>query len=153
MIIVFYKVSKDLYYATDTVHHTVMITTEYTYKNSKLAYLRMGRNLEIRLNNVLQYEFKKSINPEQFFYCKTYNRKIKPITRDTFEHKLKQFDMPRTVIEQEIVEDYDYTDKKGKPGTVQIAIMVNESGMTATIDFKDAMQCADFVHPAWILPN
>lgn len=153
MIITSYKVEKNLYYDSNITYHPTLITTEYTYKNNKLVHLCIGKNLDIRLNNLLQYEFNKSINPEQFFYGKTYNHKIKPTTRSTFEQKLKQFDISRTVIEQEIVEDYNYTDKKGKRDTVQIAIVANGTGMIATIDFKDAEQCADFVHPAWILQN
>jgi len=52
--------------------------------------------------------------------------------------------------EQEILEEYVYTDKTGNNSKVQIIIKVKSEAITAVIDFKDAAQCENFVCPAWL---
>lgn len=149
MITASYKVNKDLYYAN--THTPNLTTTEYTYRNNKLVHLCIGKNLGIRLNNILQYEIGKSLTNEQFFYGKTYSHaKPKPTTRSTYEQKLMQFDMKQTVVEREIVEEYAYTDKTGRRDTVQIAVTIKTDGITATIDFRDTEQYEKFTCPEWI---
>jgi hypothetical protein len=156
MVIIFsYHVDKALYFSPDTKHTIELSTTEYTYGNDMLVHLQFGKNLGIRLNNRLRYEFKKDkdFKDEQFFSKKVYNSgKAKPTTQSSFDEKLRRFVMEQTVIEQEILEEYSYTDKNGSPASVQIVIMEKASGMTATIDFKDAEQHKNFVCPVWLTP-
>lgn len=153
-IIATYYIDKDLYYAPDTKHDVSLSTTEYIYKSDTLVHLLIGRNLGIRLNNSLRYEFKKeaALQNEQFMSKKSYSHgKVKSITRSTFEEKLKRFDMSQTVVEQEIVEEYTYADKSGCSDEVQIVITVKEGKMTAAIDFKDAGQYENVICPAWLI--
>lgn len=152
MIIVPYKVVKDLYYAPDATHSVTMTTTEYTYKNNILVHLHIGKNLGIRLNNMLQYEFNKGIEKDQYFYKKTYHYgKPKVTTHGTFDEKLKRFNASKTTVEKEIVEEYNYIDKNGTHTFVQVAVVVkNDVDMTASIDFKDATQYKNFVCPVWL---
>lgn len=153
IIAVTYHVEKDLYYAPETKHDLSLSTTEYMYKNDTLIHLQIGRNLGIRLNNRLRYEFKKEavLQNEQYLFKKSYNQgRPKATTRSTFEEKLKRFDMSQTVVEREIVEEYTYTNKNNRFDEVQIVITVKEDKMTATIDFKDAEQYENFIAPAWL---
>ena len=155
VIIISYHVNKALYFSSDTAHTIRLSTTEYTHGNEMLVHLQFGKKLGIRLNNLMRYEFKKNkdVQSEQFFFKKLYNDgKPKPTTQSTFDEKLRRFDMGQTVIEQEILEEYDYTDKNGNPASVQIVVREKASGMTATIDFKDAEQHKNFVCPAWLMP-
>lgn len=154
-IVVTYNVNKDLYYASDTNHSISLVTTEYEYKTDILVHLQIGKNLSIRLNNIISYSFNKDtpLKNEQFMFRKTYqaNDKIKQITRSTFEDKLRHFSPEKTAICQEIVEDYIYTDKNNHSTEVQIAIMIKSDTTTAVIDFKDPEQFESFVRPVWLL--
>ena len=153
MIIISYTVDKDLYYSPGTSHNIVTVTTEYVYKNEMLVRLEINKNLGIRLNNLIQYQFKKddTLEKEHFFYKKTYHDgKAKKTTRSTFEDKMKRFDMAKTIKEQELLEEYAYTDKNGRRDEVQIVIMVKGDTMTAVIDFKDAEQNINFIPPPWL---
>ena len=155
VIMISYHVDRALYFLSDTVHTISLSTTEYTYGNEMLVHLQFGKNLGIRLNNRLRYEFKKNndVKDEQFFFKKIYSgSKAKPTTQNTFDEKLRSFVMEQTVIEQEILEEYGYTDKNGNAASVQIVVMEKASGMTATIDFKDVEQNKNFVCPAWLIP-
>jgi hypothetical protein len=136
VIVASYHVDTALYFSADTKHTIVLSTTEYTYKNDMLVHLQIGKNTAIRINNLLRYEFKanKDFQEEQFLFKKTYNSgNAKPTTQSTFDEKLRGFDMGQTVIEQEILEEYDYTDKNGIPGSVQIVVRGKDMNMTATI--------------------
>jgi len=155
VIVASYHVDRASYFSADTKHTIVLSTTEYTFKNDMLVHLQIGKNTAVRLNNVLRYEFKtsKDFKDEQFLFKKTYSGgEAKPTTRGTFDDKLRGFDMGQTVIEQEILEGYDYTDKNGNPGSVQIVVVERDLKMTATIDFKDVEQHNNFVCPAWLMP-
>jgi len=154
-VLITYQVDKGLYNDLNTPHNIALTTTEYTYKNNILAHLQIGKNLGIGLNNRLSYELKRDIvlQNEQFFTMKIYNRgRPKQTTRSTFEEKLKRFDMGQTIVEQEIVEQYIYTDKAGNSDWVHIAIIINDDDMTAVIEFKDAVQLNNFVAPIWLVP-
>lgn len=149
-----YNVIKELYYNADTKHNATLITTEYTYKNTLLVHLLIGRNLGISINNMLSYHTKKEVNfqNEQFFTKKTYSsRKPKPITCSTFDEKLKGFNMSNTLMEQEILEEYSYTDNAGHTDTIQIVIRIKNDIMSATVDFKDSEQYQNFVCPVWLV--
>jgi hypothetical protein len=101
----------------------------------------------------LRHEFKKDadLQNQQFFYKKTYDSgSAKPVTQSTFNEKLKHFDLGQTIIEQEIVGEYSYTDQTGKPDSVQIVVRERNLRLTATIDFKDAVQHERFACPAWL---
>lgn len=155
LIVASYCVDKGFYYSPDNKHYVEMTTTEYTYKKDVLAHLIIGKNLGIRLDNMLAYEFGKSgifhNENEQFFHKKTYSHdKIKKTTRGTFEDRLKQFDMSQTVIEHEIVEEYAYIDKNGVRDSVQIVITEKADIMTASIDFKSVEQHNNFTCPVWL---
>lgn len=154
VIVASYHVDTALYFSSDTVHTVTLHTTEYTYKNDLLVHLQVGKKLNARLNEVFRHDFRKneSLAGEQYFHKKTYNKgNAKPTTQSTFDDKLSRFDMGKTVIEQEIVEEYAYTGKDGKPDSVQIAVR-DKSGtdITATIDFKDMAQHDNFICPAWL---
>jgi len=154
IILISYRVDKDLYHAPETKHDISLRTTEYKFKSDMLVHLEVGKNLGIRLNNRLRYEFKKdeALQKEQFFYKKAYNSgKAKPTTRSTFEDKLKRFDMSNTAVEQETVEEYAYTDKSGRSDSAQIVIKELDGEMTAAIDFKDMAQYENFTCPAWLI--
>jgi hypothetical protein len=136
-------------------HHVKLSTTEYIYGNDMLVHLQIGKNFSVRINELLRYDFKKDANfqDEQFLFKKTYNNgEVKPTTRSTFDEKLKRFDMSQTVIKQEILEEYSYTDKNGKSETVEIVVRESDLVMTATIDFKDMAQYNNFVSPVWLAP-
>jgi len=151
-IIVTYHVDKDLYDGSE--HRASLVTTEYICRSNILVHLQIGKNLGIRLNNLLSYDFKKDIavQNEQFLAGKSYNQsKPKPITRSTFEDKMKRFDMSQTVIEREILEEYSYTDRNGHSDEVQIVITAKDDTMTAVIDFKDTEQHSNFICPAWLV--
>lgn len=152
--VVTYSVVKELYYNPDVKHNATLITTEYTYKSNMLVHLQIGRNLGISINNLVSYSFKKDINfeNEQFMSKKLYNSsQPKKITQSTFEEKLKGFDMSQTKVEQEILEEYSYTDNGGHSDNVQIVIKVKDEEMVATIDFKSMEQHQNFVCPAWLV--
>ena len=153
-VIVNYIVDKNIYYGSQTKHSILLITTEYIRGNTVLAHVEQGVNLNIRVNNLLDYVLNKTsgLKKEHFFVKKSYNQgKAKAITRSTFEETLKRLDMSRTVIEQEILEDYDYTDKTGTSGKVQIAVSVKKDAVTAVIDFKDVKQYENFICPEWFV--
>jgi hypothetical protein len=149
-----YYVDKNLYYKTDIPHTITLITTEYLYKNELLVHLLIGRSLVININNLIQQESQKDrvFGKEQFLFKKNYsNESPKPITRSTFASKLNQLDISQTMKEQEILEEYRYNDKNGKPDIVQIVISVKDDDITAIIDFKDAEQYGNFVEPVWLI--
>jgi hypothetical protein len=153
-IIVSYRVDTTLYFSPDTAHTLTLSTTEYTYKNDVLVHFQFGNNLNIRLNNLLRYEFKKSkeVHNEQFLYKKTYaGGNAKPTSQSTFDDKLSRFDLAQTAIEQEMVEEYAYTDKNGNSDSVQIAVRIkNGTDMTAAIEFNDMTQYECFAGPKWL---
>jgi len=152
-IIISYSVDRDLYYDPQTNHNISLITTEYICGNNILVHLEQGNNLNIRLINLLDYTLKKDIGlkKDYFFFKKSYNRKqAKAISQNTFEEKMKNFDKNKTVTEQEILDEYFYTDKTGKNSKIQIAITVKSEKITAVIDFIDAEQCENFVCPIWL---
>ena len=155
-IVVTYRVDIDMYHDPNTKHDISLTTAEYICGNDILVHLQMGRNLGIRLNNMMQYQFKSgmaALANEQFMAKKTYGKgKPKPITRSTFEEKQKRFDMSQTAVEQEILEEYAYTDKAGHPGAVQIVITIKDGAMSAVIDFKDSRQYQNFTPPVWLMP-
>lgn len=153
-IIVTYLVDKELYYDPDTKHQPLLITTEYKHRNDVLVHLQLGRNLGVRLNNLLSYGFKEdtSFQNNQYLFRKSYSKgKAKPITRSTFEDKMKRFDMAQTVIEREILEDYAYINKSNHSDEVQIVITVKSDTMTAVINFKDGEQYENFISPEWLV--
>lgn len=154
-IVVTYRVDIDMYHDPNTKHDISLTTTEYICRNDILVHLQMGRNFGIRLNNLMQYQFKggmAALLSEQFMAKKTYGKgKPKPITHSTFVEKRKRFDMSQTAVEQEILEEYAYTDKAGHPGAVQIVITIKDAVMSAVIDFKDSEQCQNFVPPVWLI--
>lgn len=153
-IVITYRVDRELFYAPDTKHQITLITTEYMYRSSTLVHLRLGRNLGIRLNNRLRYEFNKDLdfNNNQFMFEKSYNkRKAKVVSRSTFEEKLELFDMNETTIEHGLVEKYTYLNKKGCSDSVQIAIREKGDIMTAVVDFIDVEQYMNFINPIWLL--
>jgi hypothetical protein len=155
VIIVSYHVDRALYFSAATKHSVSLSTTEYTYKNDVLVHLQYGQNLGIRLNNLLRYEFRnnKDIQDEQFFFKKAYGSgKPKAATRSAFDAKLRGFDLGQTIIEQEILEEYGYTDCSGEPASVQIVVKEKASKTTAAIDFKDETQHTNFIRPAWLTP-
>jgi len=150
-IIVTYRVDKDLYDSSE--HHVSLVTTEYTYKSDMLVRLQIGKNLGIRLNNLLSHDFKTDtvFQNEQFLFKKSYNHgKPKSVTRSIFDDKMKRFDMSQTVTEREILEEYSYTDRNGYSGEVQIVIAAKDDDVTAVIDFKDTEQHSNFICPAWL---
>ena len=155
-IVVTYRVDIDMYHDPNTKHDISLTTTEYICRNDILVHLQMGRNFGIRLNNLMQYQFKggmAALANEQFMAKKAYGKgKPKPITRSTFEEKRKRFDMSQTAVEQEILEEYAYIDKDGHLGTVQIAITIKDGAMSAVIDFKDSRQYQNFTPPVWLIP-
>ena len=155
-VVATYRVDIDIYHDPNTKHDISLTTTEYICGNDILVHLQMGKNLGIRLNNLMQYQFKGGmamLENEQFMAKKTYGKeKPKPITRSTFEEKRKRFDMSQTAVEQEILEEYAYTGRIGHPDTVQIVITATGGTMTAVIDFKDAEQYHNFVPPVWLIP-
>jgi len=156
MIIVNFRIAKELYYNSDMPHNIELITTEYSHRNDILAYIQTGKNLIAEINNIIQYQSKQpsDLQNEQYFIKKSYHKnKIKQITRGTFEKKLKNFDMSHTFIEQEFVEEYAYNDKNGKTDSVKIIITANNSEMKAVIDFKDAEQNINFVCPEWLIES
>ena len=155
-VIITYRVDKDSFYAPETKHNISLTTTEYTYRNDTLVHLQVGRNLGIRLNNMMRYEFKKELDfqNDQFLFKKSYSQsKAKTTTRGTFEEKLKRFDMSQTVVEQEIVVEYAYIDESDRPDEVQIVISIKSDTMIAAIDFKDVEQYQRFICPAWLLES
>ena len=155
-IVVTYRVDIDMYHDPNTKHDISLTTTEYICRNDVLVHLQIGKNLGIRLNNLMQYQFKGGMTAlahEQFMAKKAYGKgKSKPITRSTFDEKRKRFDMSQTAVEQEILEEYSYIDKAGYPGAVQIAIRIKEGVMSAVIDFKDSEQYQNFTLPMWLIP-
>ncbi len=155
-VVVIYRVDIDRYHDPNTKHDISLTTTEYICGNDVLVHLQMGKNLGIRLNNLMQYKFKggmPALANEQFMAKKTYGKgKPKPITRSTFEEKRKRFDMSQTAVEQEILEEYAYTNRIGHPDAIQIVITVKGGTMTAVIDFKGAEQYQNFVSPVWLIP-
>ena len=152
-IIISYSVDRDLYYDPQTNHNISLITIEYICGNNILVHLEQGNNLNIRLINLLDYTLKKDIGlkKDYFFFKKTYNKKqAKAITQGTFVEKMKNFDKNKTGTEQEILDEYFYTDKTGKNSNIQIAITVKIEKITAVIDFADAKQYENFVCPVWL---
>jgi len=156
MVVIFpYRVNRALYFLPETVHTIELLTTEYTCRNDLLVHLRLGKNLGIRLNNIIRYEVNKAeeFQNEQFLYKKKYQGEdAKPVTRSAFDEKMSHFDMGQTVIEREMLEQYAYTDKNGKSASVQIVVREKGVDMTASIDFRDAEQFTNFICPAWLTP-
>jgi hypothetical protein len=154
-VVATYKVDMDIYHDPNIKHDVSLTTTEYICGNDILVHLQMGKNFGIRLNNLMQYQFKGSITGltnDQFMTKKTYGRgKPKSITKSTFEEKRKRFDMSQTTMEQEILEEYAYIDKAGHPGAVQIVITIKDGVMSAVISFKDSEQYQNSILPAWLM--
>lgn len=154
-VVVTYRVDINMYRDPNTKHDISLTTTEYICGNDVLVHLQIVKNISIRFNNLMQYQFKggmAALPNEQFMSRKAYGKgKPKPITRSTFEEKRKRFDMSQTAVEQEILEEYAYVDKAGHPSTVQIVITATGGTMTAAIDFKDSEQYQNFVLLAWLI--
>lgn len=153
VIAVTYHVDTDLYFASAAGHAVALSTTEYTYKSDILVHLRAGNKTAVHVNHLLRNEFKTGgqYQGEQFFAKKIYGADdAKPIARSAFNEKLRSFDMGRTVIEREILEEYAYTDEKGNHDTVRIELRGKGLEMTAVIEFKDTGQHRNFVCPAWL---
>lgn len=153
-IIASYNVDRELYQNPGTTHSITLVTTEYTHRNDVLVHLQIGKNLGIRLNNLLRHEFRKGdqFQNEQFLFKKSYGAgKPKLMTQNTFEDKLKRFDVSKTMKAQEILEEYNYTGRNGKPDMVQIAVTIKNEAVTAIIEFKDAEQHENFIEPAWLV--
>ena len=147
-VIINYSVDKDIYYDPQTNHNITMITTEYICGSNILIHLEQSGNLNLRLKNLLDHTVKK----DHFFFKKAYNKEsAKSISQNTFEEKMKSFDKNKIITEQEILEEYDYTDKTGNYDKVRIIILVKSEKVIAFIDFKDAYQCENFVCPIWLL--
>ena len=154
IIVASYCVDKEIYENSCTPHNATMVTTEYTHRNDVLVHLLIGKNLGIRLNNLLQCESRKGkdIQNEHFLIKKSYGTgKPKPTTRSTFEDKLKRFDMDKTVKMREILEEYGYTGKNGKSDTAQIVVIIKDETMIATIDFNDPDHYENFIEPTWLI--
>lgn len=148
-----YRVDRELYRSPGKPHHISLITTEYTHKNDVLIHLQIGKNLGVRLNNLIRYEFKKDdeFQNEQFMQKKTYGSgKPKATTRSTFEEKLKRFDVNKTATIRETLIEYSYTGKNGKPDALQIVVIEKDGSIHASIEFKDTEQYENFIKPAWI---
>ena len=155
IIVASYHVDTAMYFSSETRHNLVLSTTEYTYKSNMLVHVQIGKNTAIRLNNLLRYEFKLNENfqSEQFLFGKTYDSgHVKTISQSVFDEKMRRFDMGQTVIAQEILEDYTYTDKAGGSDSVQVVVKERNLTMTAGIDFRDAEQYNRFAYPAWLMP-
>ena len=154
-VVATYRVDIDIYHDPNTKHDISLTTIEYICGNDVLVHLQTGKNLGIRLNNLMQYQFKSgmaALANEQFMAKKTYGKgKPKLITRSTFEEKRKRFGMSQTALEQEILEEYAYIDKAGHPSTVQIVIKTKDGVMSAVIDFKGSEQYQNFMPPAWLI--
>ena len=153
-IFVNYGIEKDLYYDPKTNHNIILITTEYFCGNNILVHLEQGSNLNIRLNNLLKYVSKKNIDFQQnlFFQKKSYSKKeANQITQNTFEEKIKKYDLNKITVEQEILEEYDYTDKNDNLNKIQIVIKIKNDSITAIVDFKNLNQYENFVCPAWLV--
>jgi hypothetical protein len=55
-------------------------------------------------------------------------------------------------VEKESLEEYAYTGKDGRPGSVQISVKSKGDKMTAVIYFTDTEHLYHFVGPAWLRP-
>ncbi len=154
IITVTYRIDADLY-RTDTKHDASLTTTEYIYRNDMLIHQQIGKNLGIRINNRFRHVFRQdfSMPNEQYLFKKTYSRSAaKPITKSTFEEKLKRFDTSQTAIEKEIIEEYAYIGKNNAAEEVQIMITEKHGVMTASINFTGAEQHGNFIAPKWLIP-
>jgi hypothetical protein len=152
IITVDYRVDRGLYYSAE--HCVTLVTTEYICNTDILAHVMIGKSLGVRLNDLMRHEFGKDVflQNEQFFAKKTYKmEEIRPITRGTFEEKQKRFDISQTIIEQETVEVYYYTDKSGTTDSVEIVVREKDSKMTAEIEFNNPEQRQTFIYPAWLM--
>ena len=153
-ILINYGVDKELYENPETPHNITLITMEYFYKNEVLVHLQIGKNLGIRFNNLIRYEFKQEevLQNEQFLYKKAYDKgNAEAITQQIFEKKYKRFDISKTTVEREILHEYRYTGKNGNTDIVQIAVILKVDNITAFIEFKDAKQYENFIGPAWLV--
>ena len=154
-VVVTYRVDINMYRDPNTKHDISLTTTEYICGNDVLVHLQIVKNISIRFNNLMQYQFKggmAALPNEQFMAKKAYGKgKLKPITRSTFEEKRKRFDMSQTAVEQEILEEHAYIDKAGHPDAVQIAITIKDGVMSAVISFKDSEQYQNSILPAWLM--
>ena len=153
-VLITYQVDKELYYKPDTPHSITLITTEYSYKNEILVHLWIGKNIGIKISNLIQEEFENIANfhSEQFFFKKSYNEgRAKPTTRSTFEDKIKRFDTNQTATLYEVLEEYRYIGKDGQPDMVQIPVTITGVSVTVVICFKDTAQHENFVKPAWLV--
>lgn len=152
-IAVTYKVDMNLYTSPTANRNITLITTEYMCKTNILVHIQMNKNTAISTNRVLEAHFhlKRRLESDLFFCKKTYNMKaVKSITKPTFEERFSKFPKDETTITKEILEQYNYHDKNGKAGEVQILLTQREAETTAVIDFKSKQQCDDFVAPDWL---
>jgi hypothetical protein len=145
MIVVTFRVDEDLYYAPHTEHDVLLSTTEFTYKGDTVV-LQVCRKLGVRLSGELCHE------QGEIFYIKEPcgQNKVKLTNRSAFAEKLQRFDKSQTVVEQEMIEKYNYTDQCGHPAEVQIVITAKDGKMSAVIHFKDAEHYKNFVCPGWL---
>ncbi len=153
VIIATYSVDRKIYHAAETRHDISLVTMEYIHGNDMLVYLRIGMNTGVRLNELLQNRIAGGalIRGERYLFKKTYRRlRPKPITRSTFDDKLKRFDMSKTSIEAEILEEYAYTGKNGRADAVQLVIREKGDMMTAVIDFRNTDQQMNFAAPPYL---
>ena len=147
----YFQVDEKIYNDPGTEHTVLMATIEHSCRGETLAYLHIGTVLDVRLNGMIHREFTADTDLEidQFFIRKG-QREAKKLTRGAFEETLKRFDVSQTVTGQEIVEEYAYTDKRGRPDRMRIIITIKYNIWTTTLDFKDEAHYDDFVCPAWL---
>ena len=69
-IIISYSVDRDLYFDPQANHNISLITTEYICGNNILVHLEQGRNLNIRLKNLLDYTLKKDSGVKKDYHTK-----------------------------------------------------------------------------------
>ncbi len=154
IIVTTYGVDKKIYHDTETRHDISLITMEYVHGNDILVCLRIGGNTGVRLNELLRSGIAGgvAIHGERYLFMKTYRRlKPKPITRSSFDEKLKRFDISKTSIETEILEIYAYTGKNGRADAVQLVIREKGNTMTAVIDFRNSEHQENFAAPPYLL--
>jgi hypothetical protein len=152
-IAVTYRVDDALYF--DSEHDVSLETTEYAYGGDLLVHMWIGKSIGSCLGERLEKIFTVNMDVEsdQFFQKSASHNGIAQLTtRDLFEEKLQRFDKSQTVVEKEILEEYAYVGKDGRPGSVRISVKSKGGRMTAVIYFADTEHLYHFVSPAWLKP-
>jgi len=153
-IVISYSVDTDLYNPSELGSSTLISTTEYMYNNETIIHVLLGEKARSHLSNRLSNEIgnNRTLQTEQFFIKKNVMQsKAMPSTRSSFEKRMRAFDMNRTAVSQEIVEELNYCDKNQHSETVSVVILIKNERAIATIDFKDSKQFANFIRPDWLL--